>query len=238
MQFTEQVQQTGRVTTRGDTRYRYDACGRLVEKLEVRDGYRPQQWRYRWDSSNQLSELITPEGQRWQYRYDAFGRRISKRQTGVSRGVIGHDFHWSGNQLVAETPVYADGSVAAEQTVYWLYEPGSLTPGARYQHGELHYIVRDHMGTPRELLTETGKVVRAQKLSVWGKTECYRFNGWHAANDDTAPDCPWHFAGQYADPESGLHYNRFRYYDGDSGQYISPDPIGLAGGVNPYGYVA
>ncbi|HEX4504039.1 MAG TPA: PAAR-like domain-containing protein [Scandinavium sp.] len=237
MQFTEQVQQTGRVTTRGDTRYRYDDCGRLVEKLGIRDGYHPQQWRYRWDSSNQLTELITPEGQRWQYRYDAFGRRISKRKLHATKGIAGYDFHWSGNQLVAETPVYADGSVAAEQTVYWLYEPGALTPAARYQHGELHYIVRDHMGTPRELLTESGKVVWAQKLSVWGKAEYYRFNGWHAANDDTAPDCPWRFAGQYADPESGLHYNRFRYYDDDSGQYISPDPIGLNGGINLYAYV-
>ncbi|WP_425605024.1 RHS repeat-associated core domain-containing protein [Bombiscardovia apis] len=34
---------------------------------------------------------------------------------------------------------------------------------------------------------------------------------------------------QYSDDESGLHYNRFRYYDPDTGQYISPDPIGLLG---------
>ncbi|BDR55742.1 RHS repeat-associated core domain-containing protein [Xylocopilactobacillus apis] len=40
----------------------------------------------------------------------------------------------------------------------------------------------------------------------------------------------------YRDDESGLHYNRFRYYDPDTGQYISPDPIGLLGGINPYGY--
>ncbi|MEQ4908056.1 RHS repeat-associated core domain-containing protein, partial [Proteus vulgaris] len=45
------------------------------------------------------------------------------------------------------------------------------------------------------------------------------------------------FAGQYEDKESGLYYNRFRYYDKDTGQYISPDPIGLLGGFNPYGYV-
>ena len=35
----------------------------------------------------------------------------------------------------------------------------------------------------------------------------------------------------------GLHYNRFRYYDSETAQYISPDPIGLAGGDRPYGYV-
>ncbi len=43
--------------------------------------------------------------------------------------------------------------------------------------------------------------------------------------------------GQYFDEESGLCYNRFRYYSNETGQYISPDPIGLMGGLNPYGYV-
>ncbi|WP_156107297.1 RHS repeat-associated core domain-containing protein, partial [Pectobacterium betavasculorum] len=45
------------------------------------------------------------------------------------------------------------------------------------------------------------------------------------------------FAGQYRDSESGLCYNRFRYYDPNGGCYISPDPIGIAGGDNNYGYV-
>ena len=43
--------------------------------------------------------------------------------------------------------------------------------------------------------------------------------------------------GQYYDEESELHYNRFRYYSPETGQYISHDPIGLLGGFNPYGYV-
>ncbi|MFP1783873.1 RHS repeat-associated core domain-containing protein, partial [Lonsdalea quercina] len=43
-------------------------------------------------------------------------------------------------------------------------------------------------------------------------------------------------AGQLRDSESGLCYNRFRYYDPAGGGYISPDPIGLAGGINLYAY--
>ena len=43
------------------------------------------------------------------------------------------------------------------------------------------------------------------------------------------------FPGQYYDAETGLHYNRFRYYDPSIGRYISADPIGQAGGVNVYG---
>jgi RHS repeat-associated protein len=51
-------------------------------------------------------------------------------------------------------------------------------------------------------------------------------------------DCPYRYQGQYEDSETGLYYNRFRYYDPDSGGYISQDPIGLEG-ENPtlYGYV-
>ena len=51
-------------------------------------------------------------------------------------------------------------------------------------------------------------------------------------------ECPFRYQGQYEDSETGLYYNRFRYYDPTIGSYISQDPIGLEGN-NPtfYGYV-
>jgi len=42
--------------------------------------------------------------------------------------------------------------------------------------------------------------------------------------------------GQYYDLETGLHYNYFRTYDPATGRYLEADPIGQAGGLNPYGY--
>ena len=50
-------------------------------------------------------------------------------------------------------------------------------------------------------------------------------------------DCPFRYQGQYEDEETGLYYNRFRYYSPDSGTYISQDPISIAGGLNLYSYV-
>ena len=50
-------------------------------------------------------------------------------------------------------------------------------------------------------------------------------------------ECPFRYQGQYEDAETGLYYNRFRYYAPDEGMYISQDPITIEGGMNLYGYV-
>jgi len=49
--------------------------------------------------------------------------------------------------------------------------------------------------------------------------------------------CPFRWPGQYEDLETGLYYNRFRYYDAEAGGYVSQDPIGLLGGLRPTAYV-
>ena len=236
-QRISQQQQAGRVVSRGDCEYRYDAAGRLTEKRLCRDGWRPQRWRYRWNAHSQLSEFITPGGERWRYAYDPFGRRIRKeKRPDIATGTrpVGCEYQWSGDQLIAETPLYADGRAAYEESIHWLYAPGGLTPVARQEKGKLHYVVSDHMGTPRELLTKQGKRAWAGRLSLWGRGSQWAV----AANDADKLSCNLRFAGQYEDEESGLHYNRFRYYDTETGQYLTPDPIGLLGGVNPYGYVS
>ncbi|MBD2801324.1 PAAR domain-containing protein [Xenorhabdus sp. M] len=252
----DQYQKAGRVVQHGNIRYRYDTNGRLIEKTEQRDGFRPQVWRYRWDALNQLTQCETPDGSRWRYQYDAFGRRIRKFKvhdgkltaanlqrwlsgkpdlTPRATEIYGQEYLWSGDQLIEETPVYADGTPAEDQRIRWLYEPGALTPSARYEKGKLHYIVSDHQGTPREMLNEEGGLIWAHRLTTWGKAERFQVV---ASNDpDYHVNCNFRFAGQYEDEESGLYYNRFRYYNPETAQYISPDPLNLRGGLNPYGYV-
>ncbi|WP_244590457.1 RHS repeat-associated core domain-containing protein, partial [Xenorhabdus stockiae] len=251
-----QRQKAGRVVQQGNIRYRYDDNGRLVEKTEQRDGFRPQIWRYRWDTQNQLTHCETPDGSRWHYRYDVFGRRIRKLKVHDGKltaanlqlwlagkpdlapradTIMGQDYLWSGDQLIEETPIYSDGTPAEGQRIRWLYEPGSLTPSARFEKCKLHYIVNDHQGTPREMLNEEGQLIWAQRLRTWGQVD--RFQVIASNNADYHVNCNLRFMGQFEDEESGLYYNRFRYYSPDTGQYISPDPIGLLGGVNPYSYV-
>ncbi|MEX6313483.1 RHS repeat-associated core domain-containing protein [Providencia manganoxydans] len=139
--------------------------------------------------------------------------------------------------MVEETPVYADGTIAYDAGIQWVYQPGAITPAARYQRGKLHYVVTDHQGTPREMFTENGVASWAGRLNTWGQLAFWESREGRAENDPNYIDCHFRFAGQFEDNETGLYYNRFRYYDKDSGQYISPDPIGLLGGFNPYGYV-
>ncbi len=239
-------QQAGRVVRHRGTDYRYDRLGRLVEKVEHFNGFRAQHWQYRWDADNRLTELITPQSERWRYAYDGLGRRIRKfkviagggssaSKAGATRtgGIIGEQYMWSLDQLIEAAPIYADGTVAYDEATQWAYAPGGLTPLAQRQGERLWYVVSDHIGAPRELLDETGTLAWSNSPKAWGQQRLWRFA---AANDD-AVTCPIRFPGQYYDEESGLHYNRHRYYDPDTAQYLSPDPLGLGGGTRPQGYV-
>jgi len=91
-----------------------------------------------------------------------------------------------------------------------------------------YYFHNDHLGTPQVLTDENGNV-------AW-KAVCMPFGGAQILVESV--ENPFRFPGQYYDQETGLHYNYFRYYNPTSGRYITPDPIGLAGGINLFTYVA
>ncbi|KGA56018.1 segment 11/17 domain protein [Proteus vulgaris] len=131
-------------------------------------GFRAKTWYYQWNTLNQLIACFNPEGECWRYTYDAFGRRFSKSKVVDNRPISPPnspfknkriqrvDYLWSGDQMVQETPIYADGTPAYDAQIQWLYQPGEITPTARYQRGKLHYVVTDHQGTPREIFSEKG----------------------------------------------------------------------------------
>ena len=88
-------------------------------------------------------------------------------------------------------------------------------------------ITSGHFATPMQAYDKQGNKVWEQELDIYGRQR-----------KRSSAFIPFKYQGQYADEETGLYYNRFRYYDPRTGAYISQDPIGLMGG-NPtlYGYV-
>jgi RHS repeat-associated protein len=87
----------------------------------------------------------------------------------------------------------------------------------------------NHLGTPIALINTQGMIDWAVELDPWGNV-LNEFN-------PKGIDQPIRMQGQQIDRESGLFYNRHRYYDPAMGRYITQDPIGLHGGINLYGYV-
>jgi RHS repeat-associated protein len=215
-------------TTDTLTRFRYDPLGRRIVKH---------------------SEAIVPRSMNDGSQY----HRLEVARLGKERQLGRTLYGWEGDRLAWES---RDG-----RSLHYLYEPDSFVPLAQgidnrpivlhrtpdwknreyrvkddplwQQHpeaepfDELAFYHCDQIGMPREMTDGEGKLVWSAHYRAWGEagilTEKVRN--------------PLRFQDQYYDHETGLHYNRHRYYDPESGRYISKDPIGLAGGMNLYIYV-
>lgn len=80
---------------------------------------------------------------------------------------------------------------------------------------------------PLSLYNEQGDIAWSAHYTVFGRA---------GPLNESQIKQPLRLQGQYFDEESGLHYNRHRYYDPDTGMFVSQNPIGLAGGLNVYAY--
>ncbi|MCT2590110.1 DUF6531 domain-containing protein [Streptomyces sp. N2-109] len=225
-----------RVHTAGKVRYEYDEAGRIVLRQKARLSKKPDTWRYRWDAEDRLTQVVTPDGTVWRYRYDALGRRTAKQRLDSSEQVAEQvDFTWDGPTLVEQTTT-APG-LLHPVTLTWDHD--GLTPLCQTERlcdaasqteidSRFFAIVTDLVGTPTELVDESGGIAWHTQRTLWGTTT------W---NRDATAYTPLRFPGQYHDPETGLHYNFHRYYDPETARYTSPDPLGLAAAPNPAAYV-
>ncbi len=172
-----------------------------------------------------MTKAILPDGRQAIYKYDAFGRRIKKTITDKSGHQKTTEFLWQGDNLIAETD-------NKEHYQSYIYEPNSFKPlalivGRGKEHKVYHYQL-DHIGTPTDLTDTKGNAVWSAQYLAYGTI--YTQHTEEVTN-------PLRFQGQYFDQETGLHYNRHRYYNPKNGLFTTADPIGLAGGLNNYQYV-
>ncbi|WP_305790265.1 DUF6531 domain-containing protein [Symbioplanes lichenis] len=195
-----------------DATFDYDAKGRLVRRVDTAGT-----WEFTWDAEDRMVGARTPDGERWRYAYDGFGRRIAKQRLGAGGEVLAEvRFAWSGDLMLEQS----DGTT----TTTWDYRPDGSAPVAQTDGDALHTVITDTVGTPTHLVAASGALSWWSRGDLWGRTP-------------QGSATPLRFPGQYHDAETGLHYNRFRYYDPATARYVSPDPLGLSGGPNPTAYV-
>ncbi|WP_422085989.1 RHS repeat-associated core domain-containing protein [Variovorax sp.] len=103
----------------------------------------------------------------------------------------------------------------------------SRTP-APFGKEKIAFYQCDHLGTPQELTDHEGRVAWSASYKAWGEAKQAISEAGRRAGFRNSI----RFQGQYWDEETGLHYNRYRYYDPLSGRFASSDPIKLSGGFN------
>ncbi|XTP08753.1 RHS repeat-associated core domain-containing protein [Streptomyces albus subsp. chlorinus] len=225
----------------GRTSYTHDAAGRRTSKTVRLLNGQKRTWTYTWNAEDRLTSATTPDGAVWTYTYDPLGRRISK--AGPDGTTL--SFSWDGTRLAEQT-------TTGGRTTTWDYAPGTHRPVAQTDHTPLIHepgtslltklteptavrprfqtVLTDLAGTPTELITPAGDITWQLRTTLWGTP----LPGTTPADTHT---CPLRFPGQYADPETDLHYNYFRYYDPETARYLACDPLGLGPAPNPYLYV-
>jgi RHS repeat-associated protein len=232
-------------------RYSYDAFGRRIAK-QVDE----QRWAaaedappvglthtgaitlFVWDGDVMVQEIQADKTVSYLYEPDSFVplAKIESREglKAYSRSNM-HLCHIDGWDL-ASSPMDDDSHVAAwrshlevQSDMYHLEQWKARVSDANAVTKEDHvfYYQCDHLGTPLDLTDKDRRFIWSAQYTAWGNIK-------RQSQGSIAQ--PFRFQGQYFDEETGLHYNRFRYYDPEIGRFTSKDPIGLLGGLNDYRY--
>lgn len=176
-----------------------------------------------------LDTLIRCEinGETWTAEYDPLCRRTSKTWQGKTT-----HYYWDDFRLAAESA--PDGKIR----LYLYVDEASLVPfmfvdyddiEAAPRSGRRYFIFTNQIGVPILVEDDNARTVWRAHVSPFGKVEV-------APDSRIALDL--RFPGHWHDPETGLHYNRFRYYSPELGRFLESDPLGTSGGLNVYAYSA
>lgn len=193
---------------------------------------------YSWFGNGMLKSVKLPDSSLVTFEYDALGRRTAK----VGGKQINRYF-WDGNVLLhewkydkSERPAAVADELGAlkvknqepaPDVVTWVYEDGSYVPSAKLLNEQRYSIVSDYLGRPVQAYSDRGQLVWQADYDIYGGLRSL---------EGEREFIPFRQLGQYE--ETGLYYNRFRWYDPNTGNYISQDPIGLLGNnTTIYGYI-
>ena len=230
-----------RLEQKGPRTYLWDDDARLREILVQKDQGDELRTELIWDARGLLAEVRRPDGKIIRFAYDPFERRVQKQVSQKTPDGVLHleattRFVWSDDKLVQEVTHRAamKGDPIVEERSYCVDDRGfpwahrdARTVGKERTESDWYQYLNDDIGTPQKLIRADGSVACEIRRTAWGKPE---------VAPGAVTSTPLGFLGQYHDEETGLCYNRHRYYDPDTGRYISPDPIGLIGGLNQFRY--
>ncbi|WP_283745172.1 RHS repeat-associated core domain-containing protein [Sideroxydans sp. CL21] len=181
-----------------------------------------------YNQTGRLAQVLQGTTLLASYSYNYRGERTRKVTTAAApQGAATVIYHYDeGGHLLGESA----GNGAPLRTYIWRDD----TPVAQIDYvpaRRVLYFDVDQLNAPRAARDQTGVVVWRWEGDAFGSTLPNQNPGGKGIVTVNL-----RFPGQYYDQESGLYYNGNRDYDAGSGRYVESDPIGLAGGINTYGY--
>ncbi|WP_081652060.1 RHS repeat-associated core domain-containing protein [Dickeya dianthicola] len=212
----------------------YDGQGNLTRR---REGATEQYYQYDADNRLVAARGRGPQGEFVaRYGYDALGRRTGKTVTWCESGKQEEThFLWEGYRLLQVRQPDRKESYVYDPTVWW--SPlARITQQSGSREGDIRWFITDRNGAPLEMTDADGSVRWSGDYGSFGQLRGQTQDSEGLRDGKTVEPQPLRYAGQYADDETGLHYNLFRYYDPTVGRFTTQDPIGLAGGINLYQY--
>jgi RHS repeat-associated protein len=171
-----------------------------------------------WDGDHRLRSLVQGGVTTFTARYDGSGLRRSKWDSATGQ----HDFTWGLGGVLKNS----NGS-----TVY--------TPGlAERKNGSDTFYHSDWLGSTRYLSDDTGNSFpHGLRYDAYGRKTAKSGSDWNPSSFQFAG--AWGYQSEAGtDVAPGLQYLEQRYYDPQVGRFLTPDPIGFAGGLNLYAYCA
>jgi RHS repeat-associated protein len=202
---------------------------------------------YLWNAAGQLREVHAGNKVLARYRYDHRGLRVAKESGGTLRhylyedrklraelsadGAVARQYVYLADQVVAVIDCDNAAPVASHRSPFAqaMVDLGTAVAGWFSRPDATAYLHTNHLGAVEAATDHERKLLWRAAYHPYGKLA--------SLSTQRGFELNLRLPGQYLDAETGLHYNDRRYYDPELGQYLTPDPIGLHGGVNSYAYV-